>query len=297
MENVNTDVQSCSWSYTIYNPTTEDHIPDTDCKYRIQGREKCPTTGTPHIQGYVLFPKALRWNAFKKAYPTVTHFEKSKGTPYQNFVYCSKDGDFKEIGIRPKAPKSKSTADTTFSEAYAASTVREGIEIIKEKRPRDLAIHGESIERNLKKSKVHHFTAKYKPADFTLPLQADFKVLLIHGPSNLGKTHYAIAHFKNALVVSHIDDLKNLHPDHDGIIFDDMSFKKWPIEAVIHLLDYDLPRSIHVRYGTVLIPANIPKIFTHNTDNPFYSEEMIEDEQRNAIERRFKRINVIEKLF
>lgn len=283
------------WCYTINNYTTKDHIPDEDCKYRIQGYE-VGEKGTPHIQGYVWLEEAIRWTAFQKAYPTVTHFEKAKGNPYQNFEYCSKDKDFEEYGERPKKPKDKSKADDVFAEAIRAPTVREAIQVIKEKRPRDLLVHGEAIERNLKKIKIQPYARQYDAKAFTVPLQSLTKSTLFTGPSNIGKTHFAAAHFENPLICSHIDQLKTLSPDHDGIIFDDMSFKHWPKEAVIHLLDQDFDRTINVRYGTVHIPARTKKIFTHNSDNPFYNDE-IEEEQKTAIERRLTRINFYNKLY
>ena len=95
------------------------------------------------------------------------------------------------------------------------------------------------------------------------------KSIIVHGTSGTGKTCYAMAHFKNPLVTSHIDDLKRFNAElHDGIIFDDMSFSHWPREACIHLLDYDFPRSINVKHSVVTIPAKTPKIFTHNYEDP-----------------------------
>lgn len=286
--------QSKSWSYTINNYTTEDHIPDVECKYRIQGLE-VGENGTPHIQGYVLFNNAIRWKSFQKKYPSITFFQKSDGTPYQNFVYCSKDNNFKEVGVRPKAPKDQ-TKDNTFGEALQAGSVTEGIKIIKEKRPRDYCLHGESIERNLKRAKQEPFAHKFEAQSFNTNLQPLQKTTILCGPSNTGKTHYAAAHFQRPLVVSHIDELKSLSPDNDGIVFDDMSFKHWPIESVIHLVDIEFKRSINVRYGTINIPANTKKIFTHNTDNPFYQDDANE-EQKEAIERRISRVNIHNNLY
>lgn len=123
------------------------------------------------------------------------------------------------------------------------------------------------------------------------------KSTLFYGSSGLGKTHYALAHFKKPLFISHIDGLKQLSPDNDGIVFDDMSFRHWPVEAVIHLLDSDLARDLNVRYGTVHVPAGVKKIFTHNTSNPFYNDEMIDPEQKEAIERRLSRCHILMKTF
>ena len=139
------------------------------------------------------------------------------------------------------------------------------------------------------------FVPKY--TKFTTPFSEIAKTTLIYGPSNLGKTHWACAHFKNPLVVSHVDKLKQLSPDHDGIVFDDMSFSHWPPSSVIHLVDTELERDINIRYGTVNIPANTKKIFTYNSDNPFYDCDKISEEQRSAIERRISRIHVMNHLY
>jgi len=92
------------------------------------------------------------------------------------------------------------------------------------------------------------------------------KVLILWGETGLGKTSMAkILVPKPALMVSHLDDLKKFRSGyHKGIIFDDVSIRHIPETGQIHLLDYNDTRSIHVRYGTVLIPKNTPKIFTCN---------------------------------
>ena len=298
----------CCWIYTWFNYDVNQLpvVKDADAKYRIEGKEVTPTKQTPHIQGFVVFKTKQRLSTVRTDYPKGIHWlpMAAKACAWDNFKYCSKDGDFTEFGKRPNAPKiaksgskEKRNDQEAFSEAYAANTVAEGIEIIKAKRPRDLALHGESIERNLKRAKTEKWTHKYTSDSFLIPLQDTGENILLSGPSNTGKTHYASAHFKSPLVCSHIDDLKKLTPDHDGVVFDDMSFKHWPVESVIHLLDREFNRSLNVRYGTVFIRAGLPKIFTHNTKNPFYEEATIETEQKNAIERRFKRVNVLNKLY
>lgn len=288
------------WTYTHYpkDGETAPYIPDADCLYRIEGKEICPSTGRQHTQGYCHLLKACRWTAFKSKYPHISKFFKSKGNGFENFTYCSKDGDFIEFGPRPKEPKkSKPSKDLAFAKALEADTVQEGLGIIRKESPRDFCLYGNTIENSLKRAKQKPFEPKYQPEDFNIPRLDLTKTNLITGPSNVGKTQFALSHFKNPLVVSHMDALRKLGPDNDGIVFDDMAFKHYPVESVIHLLDRDLERQLNVRYTYVTVPANTAKVFTHNDDNPFYNLDTISNEQREAIERRFIRTKVYRKLY
>lgn len=277
--------QAKRWCFTLNNPKEDDSIDTALTTYMIVGDE-VGESGTRHFQGYVEFIKQTRLTALKKLLPAA-HWEKSKGSPYSNFKYCSKDGKFQEHGVRPK----NTDEDKPYTKALNAETIEEGIKIIQTKRPRDYCLHGESIERNLKRAKVESTKALWPLESFIAPPLMLEKATLLCGPSGIGKTQYALSHFKKPLLVSHIDQLKTLSTDNDGVIFDDMSFKHWPIEAVIHLLDIECTRTINVRYGTVNIPANTVKIFTSNLSNPFYLEDANE-EQKAAVERRLQRINV-----
>lgn len=164
--------------------------------------------------------------------------------------------------------------------------------------PRDMAIHGESIERNLKRMKAKKFEHKFFIEDFARPqlIRKPGKSIFLHGPSNTGKTHFACAHFENPLLVCDIDQLKHFRPEyHDGLVFDDMSFLHVPPEKVIHLVDQEFPRTIRCRHTNAEIPANTPKIFTHNMPNPFFSTEgplAATPFQQVAINRRIESYNV-----
>lgn len=58
------------------------------------GEEICPNTGRPHIQGWIDFGEGEK----RKSRPTTLklpkqiHWTKMRGTPEENFKYCSKDG-------------------------------------------------------------------------------------------------------------------------------------------------------------------------------------------------------------
>lgn len=92
-----------NYSFTLNNYTNEEYetLAKIKCKYIIIGKE-VGENGTPHIQGFIIFNNAKSFNATKKQLGSRAHIEPSKGTPYSNFVYCSKDGDFVERGDRPE---------------------------------------------------------------------------------------------------------------------------------------------------------------------------------------------------
>lgn len=73
--------------------------------YAIYGREVAPTTGTPHLQGYVHLKQKMRFNGFKDAIGDACHIEPAKGSDHQNFEYCSKSGDFFEFGQKTSQGK------------------------------------------------------------------------------------------------------------------------------------------------------------------------------------------------
>lgn len=113
------------------------------------------------------------------------------------------------------------------------------------------------------------------------------KALILIGDSGLGKTTWAKTNIpKPCLFVTHIDELKAFRKDyHKSILFDDVSFKHYPIQAQIHLVDFFDPRSIHIRYGTARIPEGTVKFFTCNED-PLNLEHP-------AIARRIKLVRLI----
>lgn len=68
--------------------------------YLIIGKETCPETQTRHYQCYVHFKNPRSIHAVRKLlHPN--HVDIAKGSAKQNFVYCSKEGDFEEYGKRP----------------------------------------------------------------------------------------------------------------------------------------------------------------------------------------------------
>jgi len=104
-----------SWCFTIPNYTDEVllHLQllfegDPRFAYAVVGREVAPTTGTPHLQGYVRLRSRIRFASLRALLPQC-HLSRARGTPQQNFDYCSKDGNFDEWGTRPAVSQGRRT--------------------------------------------------------------------------------------------------------------------------------------------------------------------------------------------
>ena len=71
---------------------------------------------------------------------------------------------------------------------------------------------------------------------------------MLYGKAGAGKTQYALHYFNStALLVSEIEDLKLLRPQHTGIVFDDITLgpdgEDMSPEDTIHILDLECRRS------------------------------------------------------
>lgn len=93
--------RSRAWTFTINNDTVDDLVTllDTTFRYCIFGFEQ-GKEGTHHMQGYIYFYNQKRLNEVKNHLPRA-HLEVARGTPDQNYNYCSKEGDFYEFGDKP----------------------------------------------------------------------------------------------------------------------------------------------------------------------------------------------------
>lgn len=91
------------------------------CKKYYFGKEKCPTTGKTHLQGFMQMLKKTRISEFKK-YDNC-HIEPTRGSEDQNEEYCGKDGEVTKWGypkpikiINKLYPWQKEIEDLSFTE-------------------------------------------------------------------------------------------------------------------------------------------------------------------------------------
>lgn len=292
------------FTYNNYTEEGEEKVKKwlTDnCKYAVFGHEVAPTTGTPHLQGYLSLQKKKTIKSLQKIFKKLDiglAIKNADGSATSNRKYCSKDGNFWECGEINITGHTTVSQDQAFQEALLAPTYDAAINIIKTKRPRDYILHSDQIERSLRKCIKSPYVHTYELGMFkAAPIEWNNKAILLWGATNTGKTQFALANFKNPLLVRHLDKLSELTSDHDGIVFDDIDLKNRPPNSVIHLLDWDLESSIHIRYKVATIPRQMKKIFTSNLENPFYIVAETDTEIANAIERRIEKHEINLPLF
>lgn len=102
---------SKTWCFTLHNYTDKDELLIQNwegislLKY---GHEVCPTTGTPHLQGTVIFKKAFRFSTLKKWHDSI-HWKHCKSTD-ASFNYCTKDKDYVVIDNRHQGKRNDLTS-------------------------------------------------------------------------------------------------------------------------------------------------------------------------------------------
>jgi len=163
--------RSLGYCFTLnnYEPADEESIAAIECQYIIFGRET-GDSGTPHLQGFVQFPKPGKTlSAMKKLIPRA-HFESTKGSIDQNIEYCSKEGDFTERGVKPMSQKRKAECGKASLEERWTLAKQGRFEEL----PPEMIKTYEYIHR------------KYQPSED----REELANIWIHGPSGCGKSRY-----------------------------------------------------------------------------------------------------------
>jgi len=83
-----------------YDQADVDFLSTLPARFIVFGKEIAPATGTPHLQGFVVFNSAKTERAARTVLRGC-HVEPARGTVRQNVDYCSKGGDVVQRGDPP----------------------------------------------------------------------------------------------------------------------------------------------------------------------------------------------------
>lgn len=196
------------WFYTLNNYTEEDYErhQQLECKWHVCGKE-VGESGTPHLQGTIAYKNAKSFQSMKKLLPRA-FIAVAKGNSLQCYEYCIKDGDFFEIGTRPKTSKEKGKGEKRrWQEAFNAC--KEG--------------RFDDVDADIRFR--YYNTCKRIRKDFQPPVQSleDVCGIWIYGPPGTGKSHWARENYPNAYIKAQNKWWDGFDPDrHDSVILDDL---------------------------------------------------------------------------
>lgn len=146
-------------------------------RYIGLGREVCPKTGTPHLQGFIQLHVAKELTFVKKLTQSDSlHLERMIGTVKQNMTYCSKGGEFTEYGT-----PTQQGARTDILDVFHAIRSGEDLFTISSDNPELFCKYRNGINQY---KEMHN--------DKSAPKWRMVEVIFITGPTNTGKTRRAM---------------------------------------------------------------------------------------------------------
>lgn len=173
-------LRSRKWCFTINNP---DDSGETvlarlnAAEYAVLQLESAPTTGTPHLQGYVRFRLQKTLSAVKKLLCPSAHLEVARGDDMQNKEYCSKPGALAgpwEHGVpKQDAPGKRNDWAALLDDVKSGSS---DLDLL-DKYPQKMILYGEKIKR---------VKMMLLPKERPMP-----EVIVNYGGTGLGKSYWA----------------------------------------------------------------------------------------------------------
>lgn len=128
--------------------------------------------------------------------------------------------------------------------------------------------------------------ALYDISQFNRSPITDFsKTMVLVGPTGIGKTQYALAHFKNPLLIKDKNDYIRYSRHTDGIIYDDLSFTSWNPMTFLHMVENETAITQDVKFGHVRIRANIPKFILVNSKKLLWPRDIIKETKDACLRR------------
>lgn len=171
----------------------------------------------------------------------------------------------KEEGRLPK-PKSGTIDDETWHMLLEMDSYIEAVDWL-EKNRLAAYVHSRQSINSFLASKFYESDARMHELDEFLvdPIEnLDKKVAWIIGPPGIGKTQFALAHFKHPLLVSCIEDYRYFNDRIDGIVVDDGGSNNWQGRTLLEFCNLEKPITKAPKYTSITIPKGMPRMIVAN---------------------------------
>ena len=151
--------RSRNFTFTLNNYKNTELVDSIVCDYIVYGKETS-STGTPHLQGTIVFPNAISLKSLIKKLPGA-HIEVCQALQ-SSILYCKKEGDFTERGSPPLTQKEKGETEQLRWKRYRDAAESGDFSSIPEKiqfnNPRLLEFHRDRAlkSRKLQDTETQH---------------------------------------------------------------------------------------------------------------------------------------------
>lgn len=263
-----------NYVFTYNNYPNTELVDNVVCKFIAYSEEIAPTTGTPHLQGYICFKSPKSMSAARHALPGC-YVAPMHGSLAQNEEYCSKAATLVKRGIPPKSNEEKGMLERERWNIARESAKAGNFDDI------DADIYMRCYG-TIKRIYADH-VLKPKPIE-------DVKCYWIYGETGTGKSHSVETAYPDCYKKS-MDDMKwfDGYNDQECVYLEDMDIyqvkwggmlkrlaDRWPMQASIK------GSMKYIRPKVVIVTSN-------------YHPAMIWSDP-NTLEPLLRRFTVIEKL-
>lgn len=228
-------VRNFCFTLNNYTPEEEKKIQTLEnIQYLIYGKELAPTTGTPHLQGYIQLQKQI---VFSKCTNMIPRWNIciSKGTAEQNIAYCSKSGDVFCLG-EPKNPGKRNDLQTMLQEVKQGSNMRQVIE---------MCSNYQSIK-----------TAEKLMQYYEQPRHGQTFVYWFYGKAGVGKTEISRKILGQDCYVKDSGKFWNSYDGQINVLIDDFRKDNFPFDYLLRVLDR-YPMIIEVKGSSRQLKAQL----------------------------------------
>jgi hypothetical protein len=222
--------------------------------------------------------------------------------------YVKKDGDFIEFSVSflPDKPSTSQLVNHIYQyilkhKGLYYEAMRDCIKQLSQTQIVEYSLYRTTIDKTIDDlmmlshpDKIMKFLSGFKPVNEVeqwLNKDKNELTLLFIGPSCSGKTEYIKSLFDNPLIVSRIDQIKELNTTHDALILDDISLKLLTPEEVIQLVDLGNRRTVNVKHAFAVLRKGLPRIITHT------KKDILPTDPSGSIDRRIKLVEITDKLY